>query len=554
MASEPSPLPLTPAAAAAALTPAGRASHSDSESDSDTAALLRPHSSSAATSATSASAASPAARPSLWRLYVSHALTAWTMRMWEFAAALMLMAIRPRSLALPSANELTIGVFVALFSTSVGALVDRMHRLTAARASLLTSKIFFSAAALCVYVVLLHWGEPLPDQGPTATTSTTSTTTTTTAGSSGQQRPPENSVFWALVVAIMIFTALGHLGYTANKLSVEKSWVLAILQRNTAAITATNAVLRRIDLSCSLLAPMAAGFIMTYAGVKTGALAVAIWNSASTLPELYLLMRLYHAYPILKVRDAKDRQNGKHENPADPLTARPAASAKARVGICSSLAQPFVELYRGWRDYSHQITLRPGLALALLYASLLGMGPVMTAYAYSRGMREATLGGLRGVGAVFGIAATFCSSFFQRRIGLARTALLATWSQLLCLTMALASAMVAEPWLGDCGGSPKGSAEYEYCAYSRRRELVLLMTGVILSRTGLWLFDLTVSQMLQQWYVSAPVFVVAACWWSFWLTLVLKWQSLYCLFCAAIVCRKSGWPVSMVCRMRCSKS
>jgi hypothetical protein len=58
----------------------------------------------------------------LWRLYVSHACTAWTMRMWEFAVALMLMAVAPDSMLLPAIYSLVISIAVTLFSTPLGML------------------------------------------------------------------------------------------------------------------------------------------------------------------------------------------------------------------------------------------------------------------------------------------------------------------------------------------------------------------------------------------------------------------------------------------------
>jgi iron-regulated transporter 1 len=425
---------------------------------------------------------------SLWRLYVSHGLTAWSLRMWEFAAALLLMYVKPNSLALPSALQLTIGLTSALGSTSMGTLVDRLPRLAAARRSLLFNKLSFAAAAICVYIVLIHWGVASRDVldtagGANAGTATTVAAATTAVGDDG--RPEETASFWLLVVGMMLLTAVGHLAYAANRLSVEKDWVLTLLQDDMAHIARANAVLRRIDLSCKLLAPMAAGFVMTFAGPKTGALTIALWNLISTLPELHLLQRMYSNFPALHQSRAQDGD--------DALT-----SAQPK-GLCARMAEPATVLYQGWRTYAAQITLRPGLALALLYGSMLGMGPVMTAYAYSRGMTEATLGGLRGVGAVFGITATFIFAPLQGRVGLARTGLFAIWAQLATLVLCLVSAALAQPWFGDCHSLREDSEAFHACHRSRALELGLLMSGTILARMGLWLFDLTVSQLLQQW-------------------------------------------------------
>lgn len=56
----------------------------------------------------------------LWRLYVSHAMTAWTMRMWEFAVSLMLMAVQPDSMLLPYILQFVLAAAVTLCSTHIG--------------------------------------------------------------------------------------------------------------------------------------------------------------------------------------------------------------------------------------------------------------------------------------------------------------------------------------------------------------------------------------------------------------------------------------------------
>lgn len=60
----------------------------------------------------------------------------------------------------------------------------------------------------------------------------------------------------------------------------------------------------------------------------------------------------------------------------------------------------------GWAAYFHQSTLLPGLALALLYFSVLSLGSLMTSYLAWQGLSEATLSLFRAVGALSGLLAT----------------------------------------------------------------------------------------------------------------------------------------------------
>ena len=70
-----------------------------------------------------------------------------------------------------------------------------------------------------------------------------------------------------------------------------------------------NAVLRRIDLSTKLLAPIAVGQIMTYASMLAGAIFIAGWNFVSMFVEYYLIWRVYVAVPRLAYKESDRPQS-----------------------------------------------------------------------------------------------------------------------------------------------------------------------------------------------------------------------------------------------------
>lgn len=72
---------------------------------------------------------------------------------------------------------------------------------------------------------------------------------------------------------------------------------------------------------------------------------------------------------------------------------------------------------------------------------------------------------------------------FWQCAGLKATGLIGIWWQMLCLAMA-----VMPVWLGQLGARLPASTIAH-----------LLLGGLVASRFGLWLFDLAVSQMLQEW-------------------------------------------------------
>lgn len=68
----------------------------------------------------------------------------------------------------------------------------------------------------------------------------------------------------------------------------------------------------------------------------------------------------------------------------------------------------------GWRLYFQQSTLLPGLALALLYLTVLSLGFLMTSFLAWQGMSEATISLFRAAGALSGLMATVVFPALQR--------------------------------------------------------------------------------------------------------------------------------------------
>lgn len=85
-------------------------------------------------------------------------------------------------------------------------------------------------------------------------------------------------------------------------------------------------------------------------------------------------------------------------------------------------------------------------------------------------------------GALSGVAATLTFAALQRSVGLVGTGASAIWLQLACLLCATAPA-VAGLLIGTAGG---------------RGGLYALVWGLVVSRFGLWTFDLSVNQLIQE--------------------------------------------------------
>jgi solute carrier family 40 (iron-regulated transporter), member 1 len=114
----------------------------------------------------------------------------------------------------------------------------------------------------------------------------------------------------------------------------------------------------------------------------------------------------------------------------------------------------------------------------------MSFGTLMTSYLKWAGMGEARLAMYRALGAASGIAATVAFPPLQRAVGLPATGAVAVWLQLACLVGGAAPSVVA--WAGGGDDASHGSAP------------AALAWGLVLSRFGLWTFDLAANQVVQE--------------------------------------------------------
>eukprot|EP00048_Salpingoeca_helianthica_P019486 m.244934 g.244934 ORF g.244934 m.244934 type:complete len:611 (+) comp34197_c0_seq1:92-1924(+) len=382
----------------------------------------------------------------LRRLYVSHTLAAWGDRMWDFAIALFMIEIWPSSILMAAVYGLCSTATIVLLGPVAGNFVDTHPRLTSVRLSTFGQNLMVLVCMVAVIIVL------------------------------GMDKTTLGPLFWVLIVIIVTTGAAADLFALLGTLAVEKDWVLVVCGADSQLLAHTNAVLRRIDLTCSVVAPLVVGVIMTYVSTTVSAIAIGSWNLALAFPEYILLIRVYGHYPALR-------------------QLKPAMLAeRTRKSLLHEMFDQFAALSNGWRVYFRQEIALAALALAMLYCTVLSFHAIMTAYVFFRGLDEWILSLARGCAAVFGVAATFIFPPMHRNLGLVTTGQIASVIQLLALGLALASPFVTDTSQGNCDGA----ADHDACIQSRNLEIILLCVGVIISRVGLWLFDLAVSQMLQE--------------------------------------------------------
>ncbi|GAB4833250.1 Solute carrier 40 member 2 [Ancistrocladus abbreviatus] len=391
-------------------------------------------------------------------LYVGYFVSRWSARMWEFSVALYMINIWPNSLLLTAVYGLVESGSIALFGPIIGAWVDRLTYVKVLQLWSFTQNLSFVVAGGTVVALL--------------------------ACSDLKSR---HFMTFSLLVGVTYFSgAVGVLSTLAGTILIEREWVVVISEdQPPGVLTKLNSVIRRIDLVCKLFAPVFSGFIISFVSLTASAIALAVWNIVSVCLQYCLLISVYNGIPALseKERRIASSTNDPEQSTADPELTQSRLSQVANDSVVAEntgrrgIIEKVLKLpcFNAWKVYLKQDVVLPGVALALLYFTVLSFGSLMTAALEWEGIPAYVIGIARGISATIGIAATFTYPILQSHILTLRTGLWSIWSQWSFLLLCAGSI-----WIRN--GMASAS---------------MLMAGVAASRLGLWMFDLAVIQQMQ---------------------------------------------------------
>ena len=175
----------------------------------------------------------------LWKLYLSHTLSTWNARTFEFSAVIFLARIFPSTLFYASCYALFRSLAAFLLSSTVGKHVDSRGRLQVVRHTIVWQRI--SVAASCgILLILLR--------------STVNGWITT-----------------ALFTACVVLAGVEKLAFVGNTVAVERDWVVVVAEGMDVPREDLNSNMRRIDLVCKLVAPLGISLVDGYSTK------VAVW-------------------------------------------------------------------------------------------------------------------------------------------------------------------------------------------------------------------------------------------------------------------------------------
>ena len=249
-----------------------------------------------------------------------------------------------------------------------------------------------------------------------------------------------------------LVSAVAELANMASGVSLEKDWAIVVAQHDERPLLEVNAMLKRIDLFSNVLAPLFFGLILAFTNSVVGLIFVSIWNLVSMVPEVILVHLIFQSVPAL----AQKPEQSRDESPKHPLKA----------------------LLSGWSIYlTHKVSLT-SLAYVLLYITVLSGGVSIISYLNSLGVSPIWIAVFSGVASVMGILSTLVVVPLVSYFGNVLAGQIFLALQLSFLVLSVFSF-------------------FFFSEESSPIRIFFFLAGIVLSRCGLWLFDMVEVQQIQ---------------------------------------------------------
>ncbi|XP_035250540.1 solute carrier family 40 member 1-like isoform X2 [Anguilla anguilla] len=356
------------------------------------------------------------------------------------------------------------------------------------------------------------------------------------------------STWTSCYIMVITIANIANLASTATSIAIQRDWIVVVAGEDRSKLADMNATVRIIDQLTNILAPMLVGQIMAFGSHFIGCGFISGWNLCSMCLEYCLLWKVYQKTPALAVKAGqkaeaqelvqlngqKDPEDGEKPGEGSQLMTEveqaTAGSREEAGGRCHQLTEPFRTVRDGWVAYYRQPIFLAGMGLAFLYMTVLGFDCITTGYAYTQGVNGSVLSLLMGASAVSGICGTVAFTWFRKRCGLIRTGFLSGAAQLSCLLLCILSVFapgspfdlsvspfheVVSQLMGGDGSLAEGHSTLPGALSTNATNATtaptaptstaanywsvgLLFSGVIAARVGLWSFDLSVTQLIQE--------------------------------------------------------
>ncbi|KZT72147.1 hypothetical protein DAEQUDRAFT_686462 [Daedalea quercina L-15889] len=454
--------PPSPAVAGPALETISTRLSKQNPEVSDSTRDTPPHSSTVTAEASTANSAGPLDRKALILLLIQHFSSSWGSRTAEFAIYLFLITLFPDSL-LPASifGFLTTGTAIVL-SGWAGHQIDIRNNLRLVRFSIVAVKI--SACGAYAGSLILFY-RLASDEQLTREWST-----------------PLGGGMFALIV---ISGCIQNISGVALSVAIERDWVTVIAQGSSDHLTLINTYMRRIDLLCKLLAPLFVSLLTSVTSNIIAAYCLCGVEAGCVIFELLWIDIVYRRFPSLQAAQADKEIENRRQSQLRGSRPTP----DLLVNLRTNLRSYFHNNLSDWREFTQHPIFLSSISISCLYFTVLAFDGTMISYLKSESYTDPFIAGMRGLNVVAGLLGTVAMPFLERKLGLVRAGNWSIWSEAICLLPVILSFYV--------GGSLPS-------AHGPTWKSALLFGGMMLSRIGLWAFDLCQLKELQLALATHP--------------------------------------------------
>lgn len=227
--------------------------------------------------------------------------------MWQFAVPLILMDVFIDTLFPGALFTMIIYTTSILAAPTVGSVIDRTDRWEAVLFAIVVENIALIAS--CGLLVALACA---PDA----------------RNNDSDHAPQWSPRLFVTFAAVIVLGSITQPFNNLSRIAIQRDWIVAITEDGDGEeLSCLNTNLRRIDLLCKILSPVAFGFAVQQAGggglspsderydkVVTGSLVVGIWNLLAFPLEVLFLRDVYDLHSALANKMHRHRDGTIHKH------------------------------------------------------------------------------------------------------------------------------------------------------------------------------------------------------------------------------------------------
>ena len=228
---------------------------------------------------------------------------------------------------------------------------------------------------------------------------------------------PIKNIMFAIVLLLGIAEKLSG---TANLISMERDWVVTVAAPDGQAydLTHLNAMMRRIDLVCKLIAPIITSAVISVVGLKYGICTVGGMSAISWGIEVFSAKKVWNSNSALRVQKKPEARETLHGN--GPVT-HEISITEARLPLAQRLISDIkhsTNLFKKdvVRFFSTTVWI-PSIALSMLHISVLNYNASFISYLLSAGLSLNIIAIARASGGIVEISSTIIAPIGIDRLG-----------------------------------------------------------------------------------------------------------------------------------------